>query len=128
MKLCRWKYWKEWKWLISIPHCWQPHCHFISNLLSCVHQHRAVQHQSKQSIASFSFSIWASRCYALPVTIKYFYVFFLFSIVHHYFYVSVKLNLDQYTFHGHEKTHVKFFSSYPCWWIGKKSEIVIKWR
>jgi hypothetical protein len=34
-------------------------------------------------------------------------------------------NLIQYKFYGHEKTHVNSFS-YPCWWVGKRSEVVIK--
>jgi hypothetical protein len=34
-----------------------------------------------------------------------------------------KFNLNQYTFHEHEKTYV---FSYPCWWIEEKSEVIIK--
>jgi hypothetical protein len=28
-----------------------------------------------------------------------------------YIYVNVKFNLNQYTFHGHEKTHVNFLKN-----------------
>jgi hypothetical protein len=24
--------------------------------------------------------------------------------------------------------HLLIYFSYPCWWIGKKSEVVTKWR
>jgi hypothetical protein len=27
-----------------------------------------------------------------------------------------------------KRTHVNLFFSNPCWWIRKKSEIVIRWR
>ncbi len=26
------------------------------------------------------------------------------------------------------KMYMLIFKIYPCWWIGKKSEVVIKWR
>ncbi len=26
------------------------------------------------------------------------------------------------------KKHVLILFSYPCWWVGKKNEVVIKWR
>jgi hypothetical protein len=43
-------------------------------------------------------------------------------------YVNVNFDFNLYKYHGHEKTHVKFALSYPCWWVRKKNEIIIRIR
>jgi hypothetical protein len=76
--------------------------------------------------SSFELTTWAPHCYALPVTINYFilfyfYVFMWFSIIHHYLCQCRNLILSNIHFMAMKRHMLIWFFSSPCWWI------VIKW-